>query len=139
MAYTSFYQSNWCTLSFLYLQSIITRNMNNMFDLWHLHLGYPATNTLKQILSSCNVSCHNHKHTIFYACQHAKSHKLPFSLSKTKASYPLSLVHTDLWGLAPILSTTDAKYSYSSLMTSLDFHGYVIYILKIKHFPPSLN
>ena len=40
----------------------------------------------------------------------AKSHQLPYCLSDSRASNPLELLHLDLWGPAPCLSTSGARY-----------------------------
>jgi histone deacetylase 1/2 len=34
------------------------------------------------------------------ACQRAKSHQLPYSLSSHVTTMPLELIHTDVWGPA---------------------------------------
>lgn len=39
-----------------------------------------------------------------------KSHALPFNNSSSHSSAPLQLVHTDLWGPSPILSSFDFRY-----------------------------
>ena len=44
------------------------------------------------------------------ACQYGKSHALPFNLSQNRASNVLDLIHTDLWGPAPVASHTNFKY-----------------------------
>lgn len=44
------------------------------------------------------------------ACKFEKSYKLPFNLSVFHASKPLELVHTDLWGPFPVLSSNGYRY-----------------------------
>ena len=44
------------------------------------------------------------------ACILAKSHKLPFSQSTYKSTRPLALIHSNVWGPAPI--TSHFGYSY---------------------------
>lgn len=39
-----------------------------------------------------------------------KSCKLPFLSSGSITSTPLELIHSDVWGLAPIFSECDFKY-----------------------------
>lgn len=73
-------------------------------------LGHPANNILQQTLKSCHIPFTSNKDNICCVCQYAKSHKLQFSLSESRSSHPLALIHTDLWGPAPIPSTTGAKY-----------------------------
>lgn len=43
-------------------------------------------------------------------CQLAKSHKLPFVMSNSRAMKPFDLIHSDLWGPSPISSITSVKY-----------------------------
>lgn len=45
-----------------------TRNLNNMFNLYHLDLGHLITNILKKMLLSCNISFQCYKHTICCPC-----------------------------------------------------------------------
>ncbi|RVW45084.1 Retrovirus-related Pol polyprotein from transposon RE1 [Vitis vinifera] len=59
---------------------------DNKVKLWHHRLGHASTDIL------------------------AKSHRLPTHLSLSCASKPLELVHTDLWGLASVKSTSGARY-----------------------------
>ena len=53
-----------------------TRNLNNLAKFWYARLGHPVTDTLKQILTSCNISNDYHRHNICCVCQYAKSHRL---------------------------------------------------------------
>ena len=79
-------------------------------SLWHSRLGHPTVDILTKALDSCNIVYQRNKRDACSACPIAKSHKLPFSLSNSRASHPLALIHTDLWGPAPIPSTTGARY-----------------------------
>ena len=40
----------------------------------------------------------------------AKSHKLPFVSSSRTSSFPLEIIHSDVWGPAPILSNQGFLY-----------------------------
>lgn len=44
------------------------------------------------------------------ACQFGKLHLLPFKPSSSHAKEPLDLIHSDVWGPAPILSPSNFKY-----------------------------
>ena len=60
----------------------------------------------------------------------AKSHTLPFSLSSSHATQPLTLIQTDLWGHALHPSTTGARYF---LIFIYDYSRYTwIYFLSTK-------
>ena len=84
--------------------------LNITSSLWHSRLGHLADDLLTKALDSCNIAYQRNKRDACSACPIAKSHKLPFSLSNSRASHPLALIHTDLWGPAPIPSTTGARY-----------------------------
>ncbi|KAL5570298.1 hypothetical protein UlMin_026873 [Ulmus minor] len=58
----------------------------------------------------CNLPCSSNKTTVCSSCQLAKSHRLPLKLSSSHVSNPLELVYTDIWGPAPIKSTSGARY-----------------------------
>ncbi|RVX23193.1 Retrovirus-related Pol polyprotein from transposon RE1 [Vitis vinifera] len=63
----------------------------------HLHYNFP----IRQIYGISGV-CE--------PCQMAKSHRLPFTLSESRASQPFALAHSDLWGPAPVVGTNGARY-----------------------------
>jgi histone deacetylase 1/2 len=87
----------------------------NKVELWHHRLGHAATDIVVQVMQSCNVSYERNKavvcSTVCSSCQMAKSHRLPTHLSFSRASKPLELIHTDIWGPAMLKSTSGAKYS----------------------------
>lgn len=77
---------------------------------WHNKLGHPSHKVLVQVLKSCNLSFSNDSSIFCTACQYGKAHKLPFNNYKSKATEPLELIHSDLWGPAPISSRQGFKY-----------------------------
>ncbi|PKU75744.1 Retrovirus-related Pol polyprotein from transposon TNT 1-94 [Dendrobium catenatum] len=78
---------------------------------WHDRLGHPHLRTLHKIAQT-NPSLHIPKLSSFSCntCIQCKCHKLPFELAKSRAKSPLELVHTDVWGPAPIISTQGYKF-----------------------------
>ena len=79
--------------------------------LWHQRFGHLSAVILKEIFHTCNISYNSNKTVdVCNACCCAKSHKIHFSLSISRASSPLELIHADLWGPAPIPSSTGARY-----------------------------
>lgn len=44
------------------------------------------------------------------ACKFGKSHAIPFTLSLSHARSPFELVHSDLWGPAPVMSIGGYRY-----------------------------
>ncbi|KAI4313167.1 hypothetical protein L6164_026168 [Bauhinia variegata] len=74
-------------------------------DLWHRRLGHPSQRVLDLALKGCNVKIKVNENFHFCdSCQYGKMHLLPFPISKAHAAAPLELIHTYLWGPAPILS-----------------------------------
>ena len=82
--------------------AFVTANSRTSVDqdlLWHGRLGYPTYIVMSKALSSCNSSVHIQQNKMFDCCVYcslAKSHQFPFSLSISKASSPLELLHMDL-------------------------------------------
>ncbi|KAI0500284.1 hypothetical protein KFK09_018496 [Dendrobium nobile] len=77
---------------------------------WHQRLGHPHTRILYHI-SHCNPQLHIDKQFLFSkSCTEAKGHKLPFAISEHRHKIPLSLVHFDVWGPAPVSSVQGFLY-----------------------------
>ncbi|KAH9667020.1 retrovirus-related pol polyprotein from transposon RE1 [Citrus sinensis] len=84
-------------------------------DVWHSRLGHPSTSVLKNTLLSCNQLKINKDIVPSFcsACQYGKQSKQSFKSTETKTKTALELIHTDLWGPAPILSTHGHRYYIS--------------------------
>lgn len=88
-----------------------TVNKPNLFDLWHNRLGYPCESVVKTILSKCNIPKVNKNPTfVCRSCCLGKVHKFPFSNSTTIYTKPLILVHSNLWGSSPAISSSCYRY-----------------------------
>ena len=74
-------------------------------ELWHRRLGHPS-NKILQIL---NLSSLNKVKTCD-PCQFAKLHRLPFPEHLNKSNELFGLIHSDVWGNAPIESKEGFKY-----------------------------
>ena len=57
-------------------------------------------------------------------CEFAKHHRTNFLPSTDKSSKPFDLVHSNVWGLAPISNISGAKWLFLLLMTALGSPGY---------------
>ncbi|CAA0834855.1 Unknown protein, partial [Striga hermonthica] len=79
-------------------------------ELWHRRLGHPSFDVTKKALDICNLPYANNKITLCADCLQAKSHVLPFPTVVHNTEKPLEFIHTDLWGPAPIKSTSGACY-----------------------------
>ena len=103
----------------------------NKWQLWHHKLGHPSDRVLVSALpnlSSC-ISIKN-KH-VQHHCKHCligKMHKLPFESSQFHSTQPLELVHSDVWGPAPIPSSNG--YRYYILFVDDFTHFNWLYLLK---------
>lgn len=77
--------------------------------IWHSRLGHPSVSTLKSLLPA--LPLHGSTAISFCEyCQFAKSSKLPFSSSSTVSHKPLELIHSDVWGPAPVVAEGGFKY-----------------------------
>lgn len=78
---------------------------------WHRRLGLPIDRVLEEILNKCKIKIPSDDSFSFCeACQYGKSHLLPFKNSVSRAKGPLDLVHSDVWGPAPLVSSTGFRY-----------------------------
>uniref|UniRef100_A0A2N9GG32 Integrase catalytic domain-containing protein n=1 Tax=Fagus sylvatica TaxID=28930 RepID=A0A2N9GG32_FAGSY len=85
----------------------------NKWQLWHQRLDHPSDRVLVSALPSLSpcISANN-KH-VQHHCQHCligKMHKLPFVSSQFQSTQPLELVHSDVWGPAPVNSCNGYRY-----------------------------
>lgn len=83
--------------------------------MWHKHLGHPNSNVVHGLLKSgflgnkespslCDVQfdCVSRKL--------GKSQILPFPTHTSTIEQPFDLIHSDLWGMAPVISHANYKY-----------------------------
>ena len=94
-------------LSFNHVQAFITQH-NNII-LWHNRLGHPPSNVVTQVMRSYNLKF-SKSFDFCSSCQLAKSHRLPFVLSKSKSIKPFDLVHFNLWDPSPVPSVIGICY-----------------------------
>ena len=113
--------------------SIFHVNRSNKWLLWHHRLGHPSNKVLSTALSSIDVFCPLPSDGIVSHCIHClngKMHQFPFPTSDFHASSPLELVHSDVWGPAPVTSTND--FQYYVLFADACFKFIWLYLLKHK-------
>jgi transposase InsO family protein len=82
---------------------------SQQWQLWHSRLGHPSNKVLSSLFPhlQCNSS------TASIHCKHClagKMHQLPFPISNKISTQPFALVHADLWGPAPITSSTGFRF-----------------------------
>ena len=84
-------------------------------QVWHRSLGHPNSHVLRVLIKSHSLGNKNltaPKIDIVdcASCKLGKSTWLPFPLHTTHTTKPFELVHTDVWGIAPIISHEHYKY-----------------------------
>jgi len=75
--------------------------------LWHYRLGHVSSPRLKELASSGalgKVNLQSFSKYVWVGCKLAKKWTLPFSSSDSVSAAPFELVHSDVWGPAPLLS-----------------------------------
>ncbi len=65
-------------------------------SIWHSRLGHPASNTLSRLISNKCLPLYGNS-SIQFCNSCPLGTKLPFSLSHSVSSFPLELIHSDVW------------------------------------------
>ncbi|PKU64810.1 Retrovirus-related Pol polyprotein from transposon TNT 1-94 [Dendrobium catenatum] len=77
---------------------------------WHDWLGHPNQNIIRSIaLKNSHLKIDLHKFSC-HICNTSKQHKLVFEHSVNKTSSVLDLIHSDVWGPAPMVSNSGFLY-----------------------------
>jgi hypothetical protein len=101
-------------------------------DRWHSRLEHPVIPTVERILKNNKLPnlLDSNKNSVCGACQQAKSHQLPYSISTSVSTQPLELVFSDVWG--PTIDSVGRYKYYASFID--DFRKFsCIYLLKYKY------
>ncbi|KAJ9550796.1 hypothetical protein OSB04_014841 [Centaurea solstitialis] len=79
--------------------------------IWHQRLGHSAVPVVNHVMRVCNIPAKQCCSSYFCnSCQLAKAHKLPFSISLSRAAAPFDLVYMDVWGPSPKFSIDGFRY-----------------------------
>ena len=95
------------SLPFMYLFSLIPVHcmICGIID------GHSSEKVVKVVLTNCKIPLlDSNSHSFCLACCFGKIHKFPFRLSYTTYTKPLQLVHFNLWGPSPMLSSSGYRY-----------------------------
>lgn len=65
---------------------------------------------MKIVFKTLNVNGDFHNFSFCKDCHYGKHHQGHFPMSQSRAKKPLELIHSDVWGPAPILSREGFKY-----------------------------
>lgn len=106
---------------------------------WHARLGHPSSQVVQSILFLNKIPYSKLlDSSVCNACQLAKSHQLPYSLSTHRSTRPLELVFSDVWALLLRL-LADINTILVLLMILASFHGYIYCITVLKLLKYSCN
>ena len=78
--------------------------------IWQNRLGHPLARVFDKILHLVDDYVTSRKVDFCNACPLGKAHRLFSGLSNFRAKNPLEIVHSDVWGPAPLLSNEGYKY-----------------------------
>lgn len=79
-------------------------------NIWHARLGHPSNKVLAIVSTNYHLPFTSSSSSFCDACQCNKSKRLPFYSSFSRCTRPLELIHSDLWGPAPITATGGYRY-----------------------------
>uniref|UniRef100_A0A2N9IRZ8 Integrase catalytic domain-containing protein n=1 Tax=Fagus sylvatica TaxID=28930 RepID=A0A2N9IRZ8_FAGSY len=102
------------------------------WQLWHSRLGHPSSKVLSSVFPSlqCKSVLSDTTKVHCTHCLAGKMHQLPFPVSNKTVTSPFALVHADLWGPAPVLSSVGFRF-YLVLVDEFTKFTWV-YLLKHK-------
>jgi hypothetical protein len=97
---------------------------------WHHRLGHPSYATVSRVVREHALPCSSESlsQSVCGACQQAKSHQLPYSVSTSKSSFPLQLVFSDVWGPA-----IDSFGRYNYYVSFIDDYSKFTWIYLMRH------
>ena len=79
-------------------------------DLWHARLGHPSLSRLQLLASQGHLGSVQFSKFDCTSCHFGKQTKLPFNKSDSFSSAPFDLIHSDIWGPAPVPTEGGSKY-----------------------------
>jgi transposase InsO family protein len=86
-------------------KSCFNAKKDDLYKVWHKRMGHPSDKILKLIVNGSQNYCSNCE-----VCSLAKHKKFSFCNSNSKSNEKFELVHSDVWGPAPITSYNDFRY-----------------------------
>ena len=111
------------------LSSFSLNSSSSSFYLWHSRLGHVSASRLKFLASKGHLGdLSTHDISDCSGCKLAKFSALPFARSVSCSVAPFDLVHSDVWGPAPIATKGGSRY-YVSFID--DYSRYCwVYLMK---------
>ena len=98
--------------------------------IWHSRLGHASFPVVERVIRNNLLprSTSHHVESVCDSCQKAKSHQFPYSSSENKSCAPLDLIHSDVWGPAPI-----SVGNYTYYVSFIDDYSRYTWIYLLKH------
>lgn len=88
-----------------------TRMRPSLYSIWHNKVGHPHHEARRSILFICNIAIpHKPEFELCTSCSLGKVHKLPSLTSTSIYKTAFELLFADVWGPAPMNSTSRFKY-----------------------------
>ena len=111
------------------LSSFRLSHLSSDFYLWHSRLGHVSASRLRFLVSTGDLGNLNSQDiSDCSGCKLAKFSALPFHKSVSSSLAPFDLVHSDVWGPAPVSTKGGSRY-YVSFVD--DFTRYTwVYLMK---------
>lgn len=94
------------------LASLSSNKLKASFEVWHSRLGHVSFDIISFLakLGCFSVTLLLPKPYICSSCQLSKSKRLSFELNLKRSLHVLDLIHCDLWGASPVVSTKGYHY-----------------------------
>jgi len=91
--------------------SLVYVNDKQLNKMWHNRLCHPNSHVLSTFFKSCSLGNKN-SHISFdcTTCKLGKSETLSFPHNASQANHYFHIIHSDVWGISPIVSHVDYKY-----------------------------
>lgn len=98
-----------------FLHSVSCNSATTDFQIWHKRLGHPNSYVLHDLVKSGVLG--NKDSPSFSvvqfdcnSCKLGKSKILPFPIHQSNVNQPFDMIHSDLWGISPVISHANYKY-----------------------------
>jgi hypothetical protein len=96
----------------VFVSSLKNNSLRASYDVWHACLGHVSHSIISLLnKKGClSVTSLLPSPNLCVACQTAKSYRLPFNVNDQRVSHVLKLIHCDIWGPAPVTSSSNFCY-----------------------------
>ena len=79
-------------------------------DPWHARLGHPSLSRLYLLASQDHLGLVQFQNFDCTSCHFGKQTKFPFNNSDSFSSAPFDLIHSNIWGPAPVPTERGSRY-----------------------------